>query len=128
MRQYGENLSQYGFSKAKVEVVHADSTSKEALNKLSQVLIENEKSAKDFLVINFLQSEYTGDPEGAVGHIAPVAAYDQKTKQVLGFILTDNITSHIGFLYRLCLPEWPQKISLLAKSAGTCGLSWDLSN
>ena len=33
--------------------------------------------------MNFLQSEFTGDPEGSIGHIAPVAAYDENKKQVL---------------------------------------------
>jgi hypothetical protein len=50
-----------------------------------ELLVQNEKSAKNFLIANFLPSEYTGDPEGTVGHLSPVAAYDAKQKRVLIF-------------------------------------------
>ena len=45
-------------------------------------LVQNEKSANDFIVINFLQADLTGDPEGP-GHVAVIGAYDAKTKMVL---------------------------------------------
>jgi hypothetical protein len=35
------------------------------------------------MLVNFLQSVATGDPQGAIGHIAPVGAYDAKTQRVL---------------------------------------------
>ena len=38
---------------------------------------------RSFVVANFLQNELTGDPEGAVGHVAPVAAFDAKAGRVL---------------------------------------------
>jgi hypothetical protein len=72
----------YGLEKVKVETVHAEKTAA-FRKKLHSVLVENEKSDSDFLAINFLQSEFTGDPEGAVGHYAPVAAYDVRRGQVL---------------------------------------------
>ncbi len=34
-------------------------------------------------MVNFLQSELTGDPEGKVGHVAVVGAYDEKNSRVL---------------------------------------------
>lgn len=45
-------------------------------------LIENEKSANDFIIINFLQADLTGDPEGP-GHVAVIGAYDAAKKLVL---------------------------------------------
>ena len=77
-------LKEYGFPNAKVKVVHA-SGSKEDQKRLHEDLVKNEQSAKNFMIANFLQSEFTGDPEGAVGHYAPVAAYDEKKKRVLIF-------------------------------------------
>ncbi len=68
--------------KAKVRVVHA-SEDKSYQEQLKKDLLENEKSDQNFMIANFLQSEYTGDPEGAVGHISPVAAYDAKSNKVL---------------------------------------------
>jgi hypothetical protein len=72
----------YGFKGVSVKVIHSDGSKKTNAEILS-LLKKNEKSEKDFIVANFLQSEFTGDPEGAVGHIAPVAAFDIKTKRVL---------------------------------------------
>lgn len=74
-----EALKAYGIP-SKVEVLHADMTP-EFKKKLAAVLSQNEKSAQDFVIANFLQGTYTGD--AAVGHIAPVAAYDQKNQRVL---------------------------------------------
>jgi hypothetical protein len=66
-----------------VDVLHADAADPKFGAKLEKLLIENEKSAHNFIIANFLQSEFTGDPEGAVGHASPIAAYDAKTKRVL---------------------------------------------
>jgi hypothetical protein len=78
------SLKAYGFKNASVTLLHADSTD-EFKKKVHADLIQNEKSATDFIIANYLQSEFTGDPEGAVGHYAPVAAYDSKSKKVLIF-------------------------------------------
>jgi hypothetical protein len=67
----------------KVDVMVADVADKAFTQKIEKVLIENEASAKNMVIANFLQSEYTGDPEGAVGHVAPVGGYDAKLKRVL---------------------------------------------
>jgi hypothetical protein len=74
-------LKAYGFANAKVEVIHADDTSAATQAKIHKALVENEKSTKDFIIANFIQGAYTGDAD--VGHIAPVAAYDAKSKRVL---------------------------------------------
>jgi hypothetical protein len=74
-------LKSYGFTDAYAEVVHTNNTSQATLAKLRLDLTQNEKSAKDFILINFIQGVYTGDAE--VGHIAPIAAYDTVSRRVL---------------------------------------------
>ena len=69
-------------SKSTVEVIHVDGSKAQA-KKIRALLIENEKSDHNFILANFLQSEFTGDPEGAVGHISPVAAFDAAKNKVL---------------------------------------------
>jgi hypothetical protein len=77
-----EAFEKYGVPPKSVEVVHIDSTADEKTKKrLHEALVENEKSDRDFILINFNQKVYTGDAE--VGHIAPIAAYDAKNHQVL---------------------------------------------
>lgn len=77
------SLKAYGFAKAQVEVVHAEKDSAQVKARVLKILAENEASADNFVIANFLQSVYTGDPEGAIGHISPVGAYDKKHKRVL---------------------------------------------
>lgn len=76
------SLKAYGFMSPQVTVIHADGSAK-TNQVILDLLAKNEKNANDFVLANFLQSEYTGDPEGKVGHIAPVGAYDAKSKSVL---------------------------------------------
>lgn len=64
------------------EVVRAEK-SDAFKKKVHELLAANEKSASDFVVPLFLQKDFTGDPEGAIGHFAPVAAYDGKRVLVL---------------------------------------------
>ncbi|MCM0606732.1 MAG: hypothetical protein KA715_11645 [Xanthomonadaceae bacterium] len=60
-----------------------DSNNLDASRKLfHDKLVENEKTANDFIVINFLQADLTGDPEGP-GHVAVIGAYDAAKKLVL---------------------------------------------
>jgi hypothetical protein len=77
------SLTAYGFGAHEVEVVHVDSTSDEMLERLRSVLVQNEASAEDFVLISYLQGVLTGDPDGNVGHIAPIAAYDAERQRVL---------------------------------------------
>ncbi len=77
-------LQGYGAKNYKVDVVHADATP-EFAKKLRDILIKNEATNRDFVIANFLQSEYTGDPEGNVGHVSPVGAFDAKKNKVLIF-------------------------------------------
>lgn len=78
-----ETFRAYGI-KVQVEVVEVADTTPSTLEKVRAILLQNEKSADDILISNFLQSVYTGDAEGG-GHISPVAAYDAKNKRVLIF-------------------------------------------
>jgi hypothetical protein len=70
-------LKKFGIEGWSFEVVRADSTDS-FRKKVHELLVVNEKSASDFVVPLFLQKDFTGDPEGAIGHYAPVAAYDGK--------------------------------------------------
>jgi hypothetical protein len=75
-----KSISAFGL-KGKVEVIHAEGTP--AQNKIiRELLVKNEKSDRNFIIANFAQSVYTGDPEG-VGHISPVAAFNALSSQVL---------------------------------------------
>jgi len=56
---------------------------KAELKRLTKLLTANEKNPSDFIIANFLQSVLTGDPEGSVGHIAPIGAFDARKKRVL---------------------------------------------
>lgn len=76
-----DGLKAYGVKNATAEVVHTDDMSDATKKKLHHALVENEKSANDFIVINFIQGVYTGDADA--GHISPIAAYDAKKKRVL---------------------------------------------
>ena len=72
----------YGVA-AEVELVRLDADAAKALVRLRELLRHNERSHRDIIVVNFLQGIATGDPEGAVGHFAPVAAFDEEADRVL---------------------------------------------
>ena len=78
-----KSLKAYGIKNPTVTVVHTNDTSAETKKKLHADLLENEKTNKNFILINFIQGVYTGDAD--IGHIAPIAAYDSKKKKVLVF-------------------------------------------
>jgi hypothetical protein len=76
-----KSLQKYGIETSSVTVQHIQDTSDETKASLRKVLAENEKSANDFLIINFIQGVFTGDAQ--VGHFAPIAAYDKSRRRVL---------------------------------------------
>ena len=78
-----QSLAAYELRGWRVEVVHTDSDAAPALERLRAALAENERSSDDLIVANFLQSELTGDPDGAVGHMSPIGAYDALRRRVL---------------------------------------------
>lgn len=71
----------YGFRNVSVKVVHILDTSSRTKTEVVQALRENEKSIHDFMIANFNQQAYTDD--AAVGHIAPVGAFDEAGERVL---------------------------------------------
>jgi hypothetical protein len=78
-----KSLKSYGFEKAIVKVIHTEDQSADSKKKLHEDLLENEKSNKNFIILNFIQGAYTGDAD--VGHIAPIAAYDAAKGRALVF-------------------------------------------
>ena len=68
-----------------VDAVRLNANRTDHLDHIRQVLKQNERSADDFLIVFFWQKELTDDPEGATGHVAPVAAFDEENDQVLIF-------------------------------------------
>lgn len=82
-----KSLEVYGLKSVQVDRVHVDQVTDQVLDPALKLfrdrLMQNEKTVDDLMIVNFLQSELTGDPEGVVGHIAAVAAYDTEKKQVL---------------------------------------------
>jgi hypothetical protein len=75
-----ESFKAYGIKNFKVEVNHMEDTAS-SRDHLHKLLVENEKSSKDFILANFIQGSFTGDSD--IGHISPVGAYDAKRKRVL---------------------------------------------
>lgn len=76
-----ESLKAYNVQYSKIEMIETETGSSEEAAKLHEILIENEKSADNFLLINFNQGVFTGDI--SVGHWSPIAAYDEVNKRVL---------------------------------------------
>ena len=76
-----QGLKVSGISDFEVNVVHADSANADLRATLHQDLIENESSNRNFILANFSQGIFTGDV--AVGHVAPVGAFDEKRGRVL---------------------------------------------
>ena len=67
---------------ARVEVFRLKPDDQSATD-LRRLLADNERSDRDLLLANFLQSTLTGDPDAEVGHFAPIAAYDAGRDRVL---------------------------------------------
>jgi hypothetical protein len=76
-------LTAYAIESVRVETERFAQGSAAELARLRGLLVANERSGRDLVLVNFLQSVATGDPEGAVGHFAPVGAYDEARRRVL---------------------------------------------
>ena len=74
-------LQVYGINGATVEVIHLSVHSKEKELALRQALIESERTAKTFVIVNFNQKFFTGGI--SVGYFSPIGAYDPSTKRAL---------------------------------------------
>lgn len=78
-----EALKAYDVKDSSIEIVSFPQATEDGLNQLRQLLIENERSDRDLVVVNVVQGMLTGDPEGMVGHFMPIAAYDAEARRVL---------------------------------------------
>ncbi len=80
-----ESLKRFGPAKYNVEAVRVDPTDKGLRERVRRMLVENERSDDDFVLVVFWQALFTDDPEGETGHIAPLAAYDAEREWALVF-------------------------------------------
>ena len=74
------SLSVCGIKRSAVDCVHVRRASRRARSKARQALLEAACSPNHFIVVNFLQSLYTGNPAATVGHHAPVGGYDAQRR------------------------------------------------
>jgi hypothetical protein len=72
---------QYGFPQARVRVVHVPDRSVDVRRALVADLRANERTAQNFIIANFDQKAFTDDT--SVGHMAPLAAFDEERSRVL---------------------------------------------
>ncbi len=80
-----EALEKFGPKQYDVEVVRVDPQDKLLRERVRKMLVENEKSDDDFVLVVFWQAAFTDDPAGETGHIAPLAAYDAERERALVF-------------------------------------------
>jgi len=80
-----ESLKLYGPKEYEVQAVRVDPKDKGLRERVRRMLIENEKSDDDLVLVVFWQALFTDDPEGETGHIAPLAAYDAQRERALVF-------------------------------------------
>ena len=78
-----DSLRVYRVKEISVEIVSFPQAKEDRLQQLRQLLMENERSDRDLIVVNVLQGMLTGDPEGMVGHFMPIAAYDAEGHRAL---------------------------------------------
>jgi len=55
----------------------------ESRKKFRDLLVANEQSSNDFLILNFTQGVLSDDGAGMMGHVAVVGAYDKSKRRVL---------------------------------------------
>jgi hypothetical protein len=76
-----QSLQAFGVKARRVEVTHVSEATPAALEGLRTLLLANEASDGDWLLLNFWAKNYVGT--GSYGHIAPVGAYDADGHRVL---------------------------------------------
>lgn len=77
----GKSFLHFQLGAHPVSVRHVEEASAAELKDLRESLKANEKNAKNFMLVNFLQGSLTGD--GDAGHFSLVGAYDASRKRVL---------------------------------------------
>ena len=73
------SLKAYGLEKYSAKVIHVNAALTK--KKFVEMLVANERSRSDVILINYIQGSLTDD--SPIGHIAPIGAYDAKTDRVL---------------------------------------------
>ena len=82
MRAYMEqSLRVYGLEDYEIEVFRPAAASSDILDKLRQLLAQNEESDRDLVLLYFNQGVLTGDWDGP--HISPIGAYNSANARVL---------------------------------------------
>ncbi len=76
-------LRAYGLKNTSVKVVTASDSHPETAAAIRKILVENEAGDKNQIVARYIQSAFTGDPEGAVGTYSAVGAFDAARDRVL---------------------------------------------
>lgn len=76
-----QSLAAFGKAPRLVDVTRVPAGTPVALERLREVLRQNEASAQDWVLLNFHAGAYVG--VGDYGHIAPVGAYDEGQRRVL---------------------------------------------
>lgn len=67
----------------RVEAVRVDAGDEDLRERVRNMLIENEQSDDDFVIVFFWQATFTDDPEGKSGHVSPIGAYDEVNERAL---------------------------------------------
>lgn len=80
-----EALERFTPDRFDVTAVRVDPDDAGLRERVRKMLIENERSDDDFVVVIFWQATFTDDPEGETGHVAPLAAYDEDNERALVF-------------------------------------------
>jgi hypothetical protein len=78
-----EAVKRYKITEVEFEKYRAEGSPGEIRKAALAMLEANEKTTEDVVIPLFYQSDFTGDPEGSVGHFAPIAAYDKNRQRVL---------------------------------------------
>jgi hypothetical protein len=75
-------LRSFGASQSSARATPADG-SEAGLEGFRRALAQNERSARDAMLLHFVQDEVTAAPGGPYPHISPVGAYDEARRRVL---------------------------------------------
>jgi hypothetical protein len=78
-----EGVKKYDIQGVEFEKYRAEGPIGEIRKHALAMLEANEKTTEDVVVPLFYQADFTGDPEGTVGHFAPIAAYDKNRQRIL---------------------------------------------
>jgi hypothetical protein len=76
-----ELLKKLNLKNASVTLFQPGQTDQVSLTAFRRILIENEKSDQDFIIVNYVQGLITQDSQ--TGHLAPIGAYNESKKEVL---------------------------------------------